>query len=612
MEANDQIHRRAQEALRRARPLEALRLYRQLLQNTHVIDHEYDEWLGGAVEAYRQLGRSEEAAYGLVYLQRFAEARTLFAAVPAPLEVARCRELEARQLSVGPTAELFLEAARGYAAAGRHVLAALNYAAAGAGGQREARHSWERVLEDPRLRQHPYEQALCHFNLSLAARRVEDFSACNRHLVQAQRLLEEQADEFEARGERERAFDCYGVLLQIGRESGSFENVAEGYINCIRVLKADNLKYYVLQYYEDFLRIALEREEFHAAALVLREAADYARRLGLIYDRHYLKRAAEAWCKAAQKNERDGGPAELTENAYLAAIDSFNSIGDFPHVRETYLRLAALALPDKKRQRYARVAERYADASEEPVEAAGFPDYLRHQQAYPATWEQDLVEWELDGDPMAVCSFILGDAHYMNLSRRRALNVLLLHLESRSSAEEPSLLAQIAQTLGELQVYAVLRPLERLYEHPHLQVRRGVMKTLRNLYFKRTFHLIQRGLEDESREVREGALEAVSALHFPAAFDCLSRIFQESEDLRVRQTALESIGRITTVEAGEFLLEVMRHEPALADVAQRLLANCDVPEIFPILRRQMELETGPARAKIEQVLRGAGRYAEMR
>lgn len=613
MEANDQIHRRAQEFLRKARPLEALRLYRQLLQLTHTIEHEYDEWLVGAIEAYRQLGRSEEAAYGLVYLQRFSEARALFTTAKTPVEVARCRELEARQLSAGQADEPFLEAARGYATAGRHVQAALSYASAGALGPKEARHSWERVLEDPRLRARPYEQALCHFNLSLAARRIEDFAACNRHLVQAQRLLEEQADEFEARGERERAFDCYGVLLQIGRESGSFENVAEGYINCIRVLKADNLKYYVLQYYEDFLRIALEREEFHAAALMLREAADYARRLGLIYDRHYLKRAAETWCKAAMKNERDGGPAELTENAYLAAIDSFNSIGDFPHVRETYLHLAELALPDKKRQRYARVAERYAHASEEPVDTSGFPDYLRHQQAYPATWEQDLVEWELDGDPVAVCAFIVGDAHYMDMIRRRALNVLLLYLESRSEGEEPSLLALIAHGLGELQAYVVLRPLERLCEHPDPKVRAGVMKALKHLFFKRTFHLVQGGLEDENDEVREGALEAVAALHFPAAFDRLSRIFRESEDQKVRRTALESIGRIATVEAGEFLLEVMRHEaPPLCELAQRLLAHCDVPEIFPILRRQMELETGPMRGQIEQILHGTGRYVDLR
>ena len=58
---------------------------------------------------------------------------------------------------------------------------------------------------------------------------------------------------------------------------GQFENLAEGYVNCIRVLSEDNLKFYVLQYYEDFIKLALERGEFHAAATLYHEAADYAR-----------------------------------------------------------------------------------------------------------------------------------------------------------------------------------------------------------------------------------------------------------------------------------------------------------------------------------------------
>ena len=73
-------------------------------------------------------------------------------------------------------------------------------------------------------------------------------------------LLTSAADGFEAKGPRERAFDCYGVLLTIGRE-GSFENLAEGYLNCIRILREDGLKYYVLQYYEDFQKLAEERTE---------------------------------------------------------------------------------------------------------------------------------------------------------------------------------------------------------------------------------------------------------------------------------------------------------------------------------------------------------------
>jgi len=604
MEANAQIHERAIEHLRRGRPVDAERLLRQLLNHTHVLDREYDEWLKAIAEAYRQLGRPRQYGHVLTYLHKFAEARAAFAGAGAAVDAARCRELEARRADPRAAAPLFVEAARGFAEAGQHVQGALAFAAAGA--DRDARKEWEHVLADPRLRGRSYDLALCHFNVGLAARKDGDNETGNRHLVQAQRLLEEVADDFEARGERERAYDCYAILLQLGKDSGSFENLAEGYINCIRIFKEDSLKYYVLQYYEDFLRIALEREEYHAAASLFREAADYARRVGLIYDRGYLKRAGETWWKAAEKNERDGGPTELTENAYLAAIDAFNSLGDFVRVRESYSRLAALGLAEKKKQRYARVASRYERVNPEEIDAASFPEYLRQQHAYPPIWELDLIEWELDGDHAAVCASIVGDLRYADMIRRRALNVLLTHLEAGAGEEDPNLLSQVAQGLGELQAYPALRPLERLYGHPHPLVRRGVMRALKHLYFKRTFALIARGLRDDSKEVREASLEAVAALHFPHAFDPLTRIYREHEDLRVKTTALESLGAIASLEAGEFLIEVLRYEvDPLRDVARRLLAKFDNPDIFPILRKHLELESGTARALLEQILRGA-------
>jgi hypothetical protein len=627
LEANAQLLARAQALASANRPAEAERLFRQLLQHTHVIDFEYDEWLKGIAECYRALGRAREAGYVYLYLHAFDRAAEMFPAAQYPVEAARVRELEARRSGVGlrppdgslsavsnnsPAQRLYREAGRGYAEANRHVLSAIAYAQGS--DTREERRAWERVLRDPRLRGRLYEQALVHFNLGLSAGRDGDKEASNRHLVQAQRLLEEVADEYDSRGERERAFDCYAILLKLGKDSGSFENLAEGYINCIRVLKEDNLKFYVLQYYEDFLRIALEREEFHAAATVFREAADYSRRVGLVYDRAYMKRAAETWLKAAEKNERDGGPVEITENAYLAAIDAYNSVGDFFHVRESYKLLAKLALGEKKQKRYTDVVARYAEVWQEAIDAAPFPDYLRQQHAYPEIWYLDLIEWELDGDHEQVCASIVGDVRYADIIRRRALNVLLTHLDARprlgseSGELDPLALAQIAQEMGALQAYAALRPLERLSMHPHLEVRRGVMRALKNLYFKRTFLMINRGLRDDASTVRQAALESMAALHFPHAFDPLTRIFREHDDVRVKETALESLGRIATLEAGEFLVEVLRYEvEPLRQVARRLLASFDNPDIFPILRKHLEMEaSGPARAALEQIVRSVG------
>ena len=340
IEANAQSWRARKALLAANRAAEAERLFRQLLHHTHVIDFEYDEWLKGIGEAYRALGRTREAGYVYLYLHAFDRAARDVSAADSPVDAARVRELEARRAGGELARKLVREAARGLrrSRASRPVGDRVR-----AGQQpREERRAWERVLRDPRLRGRAYEEALVQFNVGVAATRDGDKEGGNRHLVSAQRLLEEVADEFETRGERHRAFDCYCILLKLGKDSGSFENLAEGYINCIRVLKEDNLKFYVLQYYEDFFRIALEREEYHAAATVFREAADYARRVGLVYDRGYIKRAAETWWKAAEKNERDGGPVEITENAYLAAIDAYNSVGDFFHVRESYKQLAKL------------------------------------------------------------------------------------------------------------------------------------------------------------------------------------------------------------------------------------------------------------------------------
>jgi hypothetical protein len=605
IELNAQLFARAQALQAARRPAEAVEVYQQLLSNTHVIDYEYDEWLKGVAECYRVLGRRREAGFVYVYLHAFERAAEAFPAREEPVDAARVKELEARRAQGEVQAALFHKAGQAYSEAGRHVQAAIAFAQGS--DLRAERRAWERVLRDPRLRGQAYEEALVHFNLGLSSQKDGDRETANRHLVHAQRLLEEVADDFETRGERERAFDCYAILLKLGKDSGSFENLAEGYINCIRVLKEDNLKFYVLQYYEDFLRIALEREEFHAAATVFREAADYARRVGLVYDRGYMKRAAETWWRAAEKNERTGGPPEMTENAYLAAIDAYNSVGDFFHVRESYKLLEKLALGDKKKKRYGDVVTRYAEVWQEAIDAAPFPDYLRQQHAYPEIWFLDLLEWDLDGEPAEVCASIVGDVRYADIIRRRALQILL-SLSARGAHGTGELdahaLAQVAQAMGELQAYASLRPLERLSIHPSPEVRRGVQRGLKHLYFKRTFLMVNRGLKDESAAVRHAALEALAAFHFPHAFDPLTRLFRDHEDTQVKQIALECIGRIASLEAGEFLLEVLRYEAEpLSDVARRLLSSFDNPDIFPILKKHLEVESGPSRQALDQIVR---------
>jgi hypothetical protein len=620
---NTEIFARAKKLATADRFEEALEVYRLLLSQAHIVRYEYEEWLKAASACYTALGRSRQVGYIELYLQSFDHAERAFVSVSDDVAVARALELSGRRavpLEAGG-AEL-QRASDLYTRAGRFVFAAICLSQT-SDAQAE-RRAWERVLVDPRLRGENYEEALAHFNVGVAAGRTGDKEAEHHHLVQAQRLLEDMADEFEMRGERERAFDCYNVLLKMGRDSGSYENLAEGYVNCIRILKEDHLKFYVLQYYEDFLRISLEQEEYYAAAIDFREAADYARRAGLVYDRSYMKRSAETWLLAAEKNERTGGPVEMTENALLSAVDAFASLADLFRVREVYQRLSRLDLGEKKQRRYADIAGHYAGVWQEAVDAPPFPDYLRQSHAYPEIWHADLVSWDLDADYETVCATMVGDVRWADLIRRRALALLLFildradevanvapHAEAIARKLQPDsdirYLAEIAKRLGELMVYSALRPLEKLAAHRNSELRRAAVRAARHLYFKRTFQLVERALRDDVTEVRQAALETLSQLTFPHAFDPLTRIFREQEEPLVRETALRSIGGLASLEAGEFLIEVLCNDPEpYRELARDLLAKFDNPDIYPLLKRRSQLEGGRQPRSARPDLQGDG------
>ena len=96
-----------------------------------------------------------------------------------------------------------------------------------------------------------YAAGLARFNLARTSLRTGDAGAAREAVVASVHLLEEAADRYETIGQRERAFDCYQVLIAIGRESGEFEHVLEGFVNVNRILREDHLRYYALQSYEE-------------------------------------------------------------------------------------------------------------------------------------------------------------------------------------------------------------------------------------------------------------------------------------------------------------------------------------------------------------------------
>lgn len=586
----------AEAFVQQGRWVEAERHYRELIGQTHVINYEYDDWLRRLGEIYRHLGRNREAAFVYLYLHYFDMARGQLAADEHVALRARLAEIEKK----------WSEAAELYQQAKLPVHAAVAFEKAKQ--IPEAAAAWKSLLHAPGLAHRPYEAALVHFDYGLAAVRLDANSTeARRALIESQRKLEQVADDFEQVGELERAFDCFQILLKLGKESAQFENLAEGYVNCIRVLRDDNLKFYVLQYYEDFVKLALERGELHAAATLYQEAAAFAARAGLPYDRHYQHKSALTWVRCAEKFVETGVPVQMVENALLAAASQHSAVGDYPAVRECFERLAGLELPERARKRFAAIAQRYKGIAAPPGEHPGLPDYLKQQHAYADIWFVDLLEWEMDGDPFAVAASIVGDLRYPNGIRRRALVVLLImaDAQARNAVGETETLVEVAEKLGELQSYAALSPLEKLFASPEPAVRRAAVRALRFLFFKRSFVIVRKALSDPDPQVREAALVAIGGLHFPHAFNPLARIYRESTDPRVRAAALQSIGKIQTVEAGEFLVMVLRQEGGnLREAAYTALVQMDTPDVLPILRQHHEIETNPqVRETLGELLR---------
>jgi len=559
--------------------------YRELISQTHVINYEYDDWLRRLGDIYKHLRRDREAAYVYLYLHYFDMARAQVAGDAHVALRARLSEIEKKW---GDAAQL-------YVAAKLPVHAAVAFERAKQ--QDAAVAAWKGLVHHPGLGHRPYEAALVHFNYGLAAVKLDaDSQEARRALIESQRKLEQVADDFEVTGELERAFDCFQILLKLGKESEQFENLAEGYVNCIRVLRDDNLKFYVLQYYEDFIKLALERGELHAGATLYQEAAAFASRAGLPYDRHYQHKSALTWMKCAERFVETGVPVQMVENALLAAASQHSAVGDYPSVRACFERLAGLELNDRQKKRFATIAQRYQGMAAPPVELPGLPDYLKQQHAYADIWFVDLLEWEMDGDPFSVAASIVGDLRYPNGIRRRALVVLLTlcDAQARNIADAPGTLVRVAELLGELQSYAALSPLEKLFTSPDADIRRAAVRALRFLYFKRSFVIVRKALGDPDPKVREAALTAIGGLHFPHAFNPLARIYRENTDPAVRSAALQSIGKIQTVEAGEFLVMVLRQETgSLREGAYAALKHMDNPDVIPILRQHHEIETNP-------------------
>ncbi len=594
---------RAEANMRAGRFADALVHLRHLVEVVDRIDFEYEEWLRAMAECLRALGHAREAAACAAYLGATEE--------PPADALAR----DAARIQSGD-----MDALRGVrllgiylARAGHHKVAAEWFGAGlmpvhraveleRAGDDNEAASLWHDVMARDDLQGRPYESALAKINYGLCLLRLGHERA-RMALADATTAVEEVADGFETEGLRERAFDCYQLIARLGSEAGAFENVAEGYLNSVRILRDDGLKLDALRLHEAFVTMARRAGEWHAAAGILREAADYCTRAGMPYADDLRLRSAEAWLKAATEALAAGHPLQIVENAYLAAAEAFASVRAFKQVLEVYRRLLQLELSGRARERYRRLCERLSDDLHDAPRPVPVPEFLKQLPEYEEVWYVDLAEWELDGDPALVAAGVMADRRFPDFVRRHAL-LLVLELERRAAAVPP---VDVVRRLESIRAYPVIAALESLFEQRDPSIRRAVAEAMGKLRFKRSFALIGKALRDDEADVREAAAQATAQLVFPHAFEPLRRIFA-ARDLpdaeRARSSALKAIGKINTVEALEFLCDRLREgDRQYVELAAHHLGDLTNAELLPYLRHQIELVPTAYRASLEDTAR---------
>jgi hypothetical protein len=206
----------------------------------------------------------------------------------------------------------------------------------------------------------------------------------------------------------------------------------------------------------------------------------------------------------------------------------------------------------------------------------------------------------------------LLDKRWPDLIRRKAMLARLTALDVEGRPDDGSAAAlnarvRLAEQLAQLQLYAVLSPLEKLFQRRERRVKVAVLQAMQTLFFKRTFVTVRAALRDTDSVVVDQACKAVEALYFQHAVDPLARIIRESPEANQRAAALRAMARIDTLEAAELLLGVIEHgTPADRMAAMAALKNTRGVK-FPELARAMLPTARPAlQASLREVLLARG------
>jgi len=579
----------------------------ELLQEVDAKASDYREWLSLASQCFARLGNPRRAALTLALGVGPQAALKILPVDDFPRERAYLLAAQARG-EPAQAKRLLHEAAQHCQSAGLLVSAALFWLAAGE--RHRAQELWTRLLGQ----QVPlYERSLLHAQLALLGLSSEDGAAKGegqRHAALAGQLLEEVADEHETAGRRAQALDCYRVLAQLGERSGSFENIAEGYLGMLRICKGERMVGEAVALYDELLRLAGRHGEHELCAEQSREAAQFLLRCGLPGpSRHYQKQAALALLRVAEARTQVGAE-RLAENALLSAADTLSALSEPELLREVLQKLAAHQSDPQQSARFGRLADQLTRESAAPVADPGQQPALAESRPLPEVWSLDLLEWEAAASPAAVGLGLLLDPSRPELTRRHALLILLYADgdETRMLSAERRL--TLVRSLGSQRVYEAVAPLARMYRESKAQslgqgesaLRAAIVDALPKLPFPRSLQLVVEALADPSELVRSQAHSALSRLGHSELLSTLGQLLSEPHEVAVKLAVVGALGRIADPRAVERLLQVFcSHPDPLRREARRGLLALRDKSLKPLYARAL-LTVPPERAQDLHVL----------
>jgi tetratricopeptide (TPR) repeat protein len=585
---------------------QALPMWRELLAVTSVEEEDYRRCCASLCELYAAPNRRRPRSAAAIkeYLRDMPGAAALYAHLGDLRDQGRVLALQGDHLA----ASRAYESARMVAHAARSAEAARAHD--------RARELWRQLIRPADAQGDLYGGALARFNCGRGAKHLGHQDEASALFAQAMDLLGQEADRREADRDRDGAITCFLIMAHVGRAAGAFEDVAEGYLNCVRLFKQKGDRFETIRLLHEVIRAAEEQGELHAAAELYREAGEYARRMGFAHADHFLVSAGRAWKRVAVEGARLGRQQSLVESALLAAVDSFGRALCLPEVATCYEALAALDLGPSRRERYQRLtADLKAAAS--PEDAArnasrGLPEIFRRPFHHQEPWVRDLTDREGASDLRQVAARLLADQGVWDVDRRRALNVVLeLDDHATTAGADAPLPRALWAMLGDCRHPSLVGPLLDLFRHGSVDTMRAAVTTAGRMGTKEAFALIDAALgQDRQSSVYDAGLAALRSMTSLHALDPLIRIFGNHDDPQVRELALRNAAMIGNSEAAEFLLDVVRsnvsglgdraREELLAHASYKMLSVLEVnlsQEPDPVMRSFLTLLVEKVRAR---------------